>query len=275
MAQNDLNSALGVVHPTQIIMFRRCPEQWRLRYIERRWDAVPATPALVEGNAVHSLLASFLRSPKPEADEAVVRKQARVLLERAEVHRYDELDAAASSIADSVTWCLSRIDDGAETLAVEQTFRYQSKALMRYRATLAARVDLVIRHADGSIEHLDWKTGTEREDDALQAAICRMVVGATYPASSRGASEIRTTTRYTQSRHDVSFVMSHEHLSQYWRDVLSLIHKMATERVTTPKPGPLCRWCPFLGNGCSLPLLIPNGATAKTCLGKVTPLPSC
>lgn len=268
---------LGKLFPTQLLAFRRCPLSWKLRYIERRPFEETSTPALVLGNAVHHVTATLLRQP-PEIWTQLTRDDAeRLVVDRLPsemtLSGVDRAEAVING-RDAVLSCTRSLDPEIEIVAVERSFDYHCKTLDRYGASLAARIDLLIRHPDSELELIDWKTGLEREDDALQAAISRMVVSSTYAEATRFGAPIRTTTHYTRTGTNTSMVLSRDQVSISWREVLGLVERMATI-ATEAKPGYHCQWCPFRGNGCTIPIVRPGGQPSVTCLGQVDPTPSC
>ncbi|MGH6914298.1 MAG: PD-(D/E)XK nuclease family protein [Geminicoccales bacterium] len=131
----------------------------------------------------------------------------------------------------------------ARPLVVEQNlFAPAGRGALR----LGARVDLVLKHEDGLIEHVDFKTGKLR-DDPVQALVSRRVVGHRVSPSAT----VRTTTLYLQHRHADSRELDRDDCRSDWRDIADSIRAIRTITKWPAKPGPLCEYCPFKERDCS------------------------
>ncbi|MEX2315290.1 MAG: PD-(D/E)XK nuclease family protein, partial [Thermomicrobiales bacterium] len=115
---------------------------------------------------------------------------------------------------------------------------------------LNARVDLVLRHDDGAIEHVDWKTGKRGWVDEIQNVAARLSVG-------RALQEPRVVSTVSflsaaNGEFDDSSELSRQDVREGWQTIKGLAGGICTDDEWTPKQGPLCNWCPYYQHGCAL-----------------------
>src|SRR5690606_21675345 len=83
-------------------------------------------------------------------------------------------------ISDWVDNAIESFDTRKSVFAVEKSYDFPFRGRSTEPAfVLKARVDLVLRHDDGAIEHVDWKTGKRGWVDDIQNVAARLSVGRT------------------------------------------------------------------------------------------------
>ncbi len=248
------NGKIPTFTPTMLNTADRCLHQYRRKYIDRVRSDEGFSPVLVQGNAVHAVLSQVFEHYRIDRRE---RHTFPInLLER--VHRALPRDQYPSEEAwtfdvertlAQVKWVLMAFDGSCEVVAVERTFEYsfpgnRTAPAFRLRAT----VDLVLRHDDGTIEHLDFKTGNSLRVDPIQNTVCRIVVGQAFHDVPR----ILSSTAFLQSEATRSDELTREDVKTIWTKVKELATTILTEQEWLPTSNPLCPWCPLYQRGCAL-----------------------
>ncbi|MDQ3549339.1 MAG: PD-(D/E)XK nuclease family protein, partial [Chloroflexota bacterium] len=164
---------------------------------------------------------------------------------------YDTIDARDADVEKVLGWvhhALAAFDGAAKVRAVERTFEYVFHGTDSTPAfVLRATVDLVVEHPSGEIEHIDWKTGASTYPDMIQTITSRIVVGQAYPAQP-----IRTTTMYLAAGTTESGILTRDEVRETWENIKTIVTGIQRDQDWLPSSNPLCPYCPFYQNGCSL-----------------------
>jgi PD-(D/E)XK nuclease superfamily len=64
-----LRAGVEIVSHTELACFRRCPMEWRYRYVLRREPKGPKSQALTKGSAVHKVIGAYHRGENPDLSE--------------------------------------------------------------------------------------------------------------------------------------------------------------------------------------------------------------
>jgi len=173
--------------PTQLRVFRNCPEQYYRTYLGK--ERVPAefSAATLRGSAVHKVLATVFQSRQ---DGDIVDHDLHALAERfLPIRLYrragmtSDWEPDVKTVVGLAMAGLRRVPDDAKVLSVEKSFStVLSSRSPVAGTTLVGKVDLVILHRAGFIEQIEFKTGGALPDP-LQEVICRMGVCGVYNAS--------------------------------------------------------------------------------------------
>ena len=125
---------------------------------------------------------------------------------------------------------------------------------------LRHRIDLVLDHKDGTLEHRDWKTGSRVEVDELQDVAARIVVRQAFPEHSR----ILSSTAFLS--HDVVQIdeLTRDQVRSGWQRIKQLAGGIASEKDWLPVSNALCPWCPFYQRSCALYRSPSGGPDATT-----------
>jgi hypothetical protein len=113
---------------------------------------------------------------------------------------------------------------------------------------LRHRIDLVLEHEDGRLEHRDWKSGARTEVDELQNVAARIVVRQAFPDHPH----ILSSTAFLS--HDVVQIdeLTREQVQSAWKRIKRLAAGSMAEREWNPVSNGLCPWCPFYQRDCPL-----------------------
>lgn len=234
-----------LVYPSRVKLYLQCPAQYEYKYEKRIKGVHPANHTLIKGNALHHLMGRVMRQVKagrtvppdiyPWAES--VTSGLDYPAEFSKLRREDAQDISRWS-----GWALAQIGDGARVVDVERDrYRTLQRAVRGRPITLRSRLDAVVKHVDGSVEHIDYKTGKVRTDP-VQDLISRTVVGAAYGGDRR----IVTTTLFVAHKRRESRELKPDEVRPVWEDVKRAITAIATgEGPWDPTPTPLCEWCPY------------------------------
>lgn len=242
--------AIPVFYPSMLNTYRQCPSLYHHRYVERQPPAGQENSALRQANALHSVLAQVFREYQ-RACTFPVRLQELVTaqLPRESYPSERAWGEAVEFVLGQVKWALMSFDHGAEVLAVERTLKYAFAGRSDVPAfELRAKVDLVLRHTDGSLEHIDWKTGKGCRIDQLQNTACRIVVGQTYTDEP----VIRSTTAFLATETTRSDLLTRDQVRENWTVIKEIVSLILAETAWLPTENPLCEFCPLYEQGCKL-----------------------
>jgi hypothetical protein len=236
--------------PTMLATFERCPLLYRRRYIAKDLPPDGFSRELVRGNALHNVLAPlFDHFRRHQSFPLNLRDRVAAQLPR---EGYAEQAAWASDVDQVlawVKWALRAFDGTPQVVAVERYCEYEfpgNGSCQRFR--LRHKVDLVLRRADATIEHLDWKTGTSHRIEALHNAAARIVVGRAFPDRSR----ILSTTAFVVNEAVRTDELTYEEVKVGWERIKGLVQGILAEAEWLPVSTALCPWCPLYGRGCPL-----------------------
>ena len=232
--------------PASINSYYRCPRKFQFRYIRHVKLPFVFKPALVIGGVTHKALAEIFRNRRdglvPQSHEA----NATRFLERENYPKPDG-DALRAEhlpiIIGHIERALATLPADAEILDVEQPYQYlfQSSAIPDPVA-LEARVDLVIRHGDGLVDHIDFKTGAQ-PGDIIQNFVSRVTVANCLKVPSEKLRTVNVLTKSGEYEVVPSDRRQHAHT---WDLVKDTIASLAVDSEWEPRPDPpICRWCDF------------------------------
>jgi RecB family exonuclease len=245
-----MSTWLPVYSPTKLNMYRRCPHSYWRRYIARSMPEVPPGPALIRGMVTHQILNLSLGGfqagaglPDDVSDMArtLVGKYPQLLPGQAEIEIVQTTDMA--------TYALDHFDVTCEVIMVEDNVEH----LQEGRFRLMARADVILRHADGTYEVIDWKTGASDFQDSLQYLI--LYVGALSRLKADYgvmADAVRVTVANLRLKQYTSIDTSRETSLPVWANIKKLIRAIETDRTWKPRQNRLCPYCPLYDNGCPL-----------------------
>jgi len=254
-----------ILYPKHLNLYAQCPERYYHERIERRKDAQTRSTALARGIAVHEVLSdvvtdyeAFFREHGVPAVPSDLQVRAERALPRGPYPDEEARRSDLNALVAEVQYGVAYLDGEARVLATEATFQYPyggSDECPRF--VLAVKVDaLLLRHdADGRafVDIVDWKGGTSLRHDAIQELACRIAVQ--YNAKRQfgvAPSYFQSTTVYVSAQAQRSVVIPTAEGLERWSDLKQLVTGIVLAGEWAPNPSPLCEWCPFFGNGCSL-----------------------
>jgi CRISPR/Cas system-associated exonuclease Cas4 (RecB family) len=232
--------------PASINSYYRCPRKFQFRYIRNVKMPYRFSPALAIGGVSHKVLAEIFRNrrdglPEQPIDSLIERY---IKLERYPKENGDDLRVEHSSIiASHVEQALDLLPDGAIVVEVERPFDYVFiSSGLSDPVTIESRVDLVIRHGDGVVDHISIKTGSQ-SGDIIQNFISRVAVANSLDMPSAKLRTVNVLTKSAEYEVIPSDRKQHEHT---WHLVKNTIIRLSVDTEWNPRPEPaVCRWCDF------------------------------
>jgi PD-(D/E)XK nuclease superfamily protein len=228
--------------PRAINTYNQCPRKFFHQYVRNVKMPFEFSSGLAIGNVTHKALAEIFLARKaglPEPDiEACIWKYLRT--QKYPEENGDELrEDHFHLILEHVSAALRMLPAGAEVLEVEREFDYH---LASFGLAITSRVDLVVRHGDGLIDHIDFKTGRQG-GDPIQNVMSRVAVLNTLAVAS---DRIRTVNGLTGT-HTYAIVPGDRDAHIYaWHLVKDRIREILGDNDWLPRPDPdVCRWCDF------------------------------
>jgi len=229
--------------------YKRCPRAYYHRYVDRHPVTHAFDPLLTRGLVTHNILAQAFDSQKrlgtfPEN----LRQRAEGRLPRGKYDSDDQYTNELDLVLDLVASALDWFDPSASIIAIEKAYEYTfagSRDAPPF--VLKTRIDLVLRHEDASLEHVDWKTSSRAWVDEIQNTTGRIVVGRAFQEA-----RIRSTTHFLGATTTRSRALEQDEVRDVWREIKELVAAIETEQTWSPVPNPLCGHCPFQRNGCPL-----------------------
>ncbi len=254
----------SIFYPTHINAYLQCPERYYHERVERRRLDQPFSPALAKGIAIHEILDEATRTHRASSKlydgpaipfEFSDRAQRAVPRDR---YLSDlEWNADVEYIVAAVKNGLNYLDGSVRILATEATYHFSYKEANSCPPfTLAAKVDLVLHRFDEQgvplLEVVDYKSGLSVRPDPIQEIAARIVVRQNAHRFDVAYDHIRNTTLHVGAGTVVSQVIEADECGNRWSQIKQVVNAITEGRDWTPNPSPLCEWCPFFNNGCSL-----------------------
>jgi hypothetical protein len=173
--------------PGMLDAYARCPLQFRRKYVEKRMPPQDFSRDLACGIAAHEALQWALGIYRRTGGYPIdIRQRVEDALPAAS---YADAADYAADVEKIICWVksgLGGIDETAHVLQVERWMEYRFPGCAECPPFLLRhRVDVVMEHGDGGLEHRDWKTGARAEVDEMQNVAARIVVKTAFPDRDR------------------------------------------------------------------------------------------
>jgi len=227
---------------TQVSTYQRCPQQYKLRYVDR--IRVPADPKMHLGAALHDTL-QFLYDP---------RQLRPPTLEEVSENFIRGWQARQGEIKDEALWQSlfalgmdalrrhydrpGRLSDDRRTAATELPFTVPFDG----EHSLTGRIDRVDALPGNELEIIDYKTGAtmppqrEVEKDA-QLAIYRMAADHLYPGA-----KVTTALVYLLHDYEMRITLPEAVLAEKREEIRDALVRIQVGDFD-PRVGPHCDWC--------------------------------
>jgi hypothetical protein len=230
--------------------FERCPHQYHRQYVQKLKESSPFSFERSGGTIAHSVLQGALEVYRRTGGYPMnLRQRVEGALPSAPYLDRSIWAMDVDRVVSWVQWALSSIDETARVVSTERWLEYQFPGCSDCPPfTLRHRVDLVVEHADGTLEHRDWKCGKRIEVDAVQQVSARIVVRCAYPNHARILSSTAFLTRGVVQIDE----LTREEVREGWTRIKSLAAQAMAERDWLPISNALCPWCPLYQRGCPL-----------------------
>ena len=234
------------LYPASLGAYYRCPRKFQMRYVRRVRMPYDFKPYLAIGSVTHKALASLLRRRLDGLPTASLESYAteHLMRERYPLEIADELRAEHLTVViGHMERSMASLPEDSEVLWVEHEFsRPTAFEPIDSPVEVAAKVDLVIRHGDGLIDHIDFKTGYEG-GDPLQNVMSRVAVA---HGTKTAAHRLRTVNVLSKSGVYEVDTTTNEQYRQNWQVVEYTVAQLATDSAWPGTTDPaICRRCEF------------------------------
>ncbi len=228
---------------SQYAAYRRCPQLYRLQYVDR--IVVPVGPELHFGAAVHDALNRMYdpgRLERPELEEVVEAfllswrgREAQVAEEKRQLYFEQGVELLRRHYEKH-----GEPEDGRRTAATELFFCLRLPG----EHTLTGRIDRVDVLPERRLEVIDYKTSRrmppqEMVEKNAQLAIYRMAADELYPGF-----EVTTTLFFLLHDHQMRTAQTAEFIDETRQDILETVASIELEEFD-PSPGSHCEWCAY------------------------------
>ena len=247
-----LAGKIAVIAPKHLVAYNQCSLKHHLTYRRKLKGDFRPNRFMAEGNALHHVMRRWFRSTsdwRAGADPTVITHWLRQELDESHYEVPTDHLKAMTTIADHAAWCLDQIPADVTVQLAEREVQSPPVRIGVHPVRFHARVDLIVQHTDGEVEHIDFKTGGPQEDHWIQRGVERLVVGAAHPACA-GRPATRTTTLYAGPRLTDSQCHTPESFQSTRAELRDLAHRMLHDDAPTPTPSGRCAWCAFRDAGC-------------------------
>jgi RecB family exonuclease len=248
--------------PSMLATFEHCPHQYHRKYVEKKRASQDAGSSLACGTATHAVLHGVLdayRRTGVYPNNLGDRVESALLRSH-----YPDSGTWQTDVDRVVGWvqsALAGIDETARVLQIERWLEYRFPGNTECPPFLLRhRIDLVLEHQDGTLEHRDWKTGARAEVDELQNVAARIVVRTAFPEHPR----ILSSTAFLAHGLVQIDELTREQVRTSWQRIKRLASSIVTEQEWLPVSNALCPWCPFYQRGCPLYSSPDGGVDATT-----------
>ena len=241
-----------VIAPKHLVAYNQCSLKHHFEFRRRLKGDFRPNRFVSEGNALHNVMRRWFRSTsdwRAGADPAVIAHWLHRELDDSHYEEPTEHLLAMRTVADHAAWCLDQIPSDVTVRLSEKDVQSPPVRIGDHPVRFQARVDLIVQHPDGEIEHIDFKTGGPQEDHWIQRGVERLVVGAAHPADADRPAT-RTTTLYAGPRLTDSQRHTPESFRSTRAELRDLAHRMLHDVAPAPTPSGRCAWCAFRDAGC-------------------------
>jgi hypothetical protein len=246
-----------IFYPNQLNRYHECPERYfHERIKKRRGEPTFGTP-LARGIAIHDVLRDVAvhyqqHGTAPENLE----ERMRFALPRSEYLSDENWEEDLETAAKEVEFGSSIFDGQNKVLSTEETYDYHYKRGQDCPPfILAAKVDLVMLCQDGEgksfLDVIDFKSGAGRID-TIQEVACRIVVKHHGESFRVPFEYIRNTTILTGQETIRSVTLDGLDFRRGWQLISQIVNGIVEAKDWRPIRSPLCEWCPFFDNICSI-----------------------
>lgn len=239
--------------PTQLRVYRDCPERYYRQYIANEKIKAEFSRPVQRGSAVHKVLATvFNARQRGQQPDPELRPLAEQFLPK---HLYEQAGASGEWGADLaivlqlVARALDLIPVGAQVIAVERSFSYMLGTTSPvHGATIVGKVDLVIRHAEHILEHVEFKTGWA-QPDAFQEVICRIGVCEEF---LHAALPVLSTTLQLSTGEEITLDGDREILRSVLSEIEETIQQIWSGTTWAARENDRCAICNYRTTLCSI-----------------------
>ena len=251
---NRPGSAQFDFSPKHINLFLQCPERYYWSYVRRTRTPWVFSRNLEIGRACHNVLAFIWNQRRagfedPDDLTSLIRRYLREA-----DYPPDEsvtFHEDVETIARYVERTLDLLNADASVDGVEEELASPLRREGARRVEIRSKIDLVLDHGDGEIEHIDYKTG-KPERDLIQEVMSRVVLRSRLAETERHLQRLVTTTIFAKDGSLVREELDRDQFRGFWEEIVGSINRIRSADSWKPKPGPYCQWCGFSQRRCSV-----------------------
>jgi RecB family exonuclease len=233
--------------PTRIATYLECAMKYRYIYFDKIGRFyLKARPGYSFGSTLHQVLQSFHEEGGVQSKEQMVEQVEHKWISAGyeTPEQEQEYRAAGAEIVQAYhAAATERIEQQVETLFTEKTIFTDMGPFK-----LTGRVDRIDRHADGTWEIIDYKSGRmevtpEEVAESLAMNIYQLILRRIYPGD-----RVISTIYALRSGSQASAEMSEEEAAKFAADILALGEEIINRDYENvePVPVPACPYCEFL-----------------------------
>lgn len=229
---------------SQFETFRTCPLQYKYRYILK--VPVPSTPALLFGDTIHKTIRLFyedVRAKKPVSKETLLGYYGEQFPSGKYRHRTYEQSLFDHGKELLGEYYDTTFDPAVFVLSLEQPF----KIPILQSLFLGGKIDRVDQLPDGTIEIIDYKTGTapKKRDVHSDLQLSVYTLAASDPSLyGKKPEDIRVSLYFFEGQQKVSATRTREQADEVKEEVKKTAESI--EKSTfEPTPGRHCDFCEF------------------------------
>lgn len=233
-------------------VYDQCPFRYQLRYVDR------ATPTreivskfLTLGSAVHAALAQYHKL----GQEARTRRKLLDLLDANWVSKGFASPDEEAEFKERARKMLEQYhfdpQDRGETIMAEETLTLISRT---GRGRFIGRVDRAVRHEDGSVELIDYKTGRtpDPEDADPEHRFQLLAYALLFRQRNGGKLPDAVSAYYLENNRKFTYPVTEEGVREAGAQIGQMFRDLDAATEFNPRPSARCRWdCEFFGGACT------------------------
>jgi hypothetical protein len=233
-------------------LFRECPERYYRKYIARERMTAEFSRAMHRGSAVHKTLATIFNARRDHEPDPAIRPLAEQFLPRhlyAKAAQFDEWPGDIAHVEHLVANALEKISPLATVLQVEEKVEYMlGTRTAAAGAMLIGKVDLLIRHPENILEHIEFKTGSAGPD-LYQDVICRIGVVDKY---GQAGLPIFSTTLQLSTGDEFTLDGDKSIRDSVYPEIVQTIRDIWDAETWIARENDSCRFCEYRTSLCSI-----------------------
>ncbi len=232
---------------THIESFRRCPLQYKYRYVIK--IPVPTSAVLGFGDIMHKTMQEFyqqvMKGKHPTKETLLLIYENKWSASGRIGFKIETYEKEMKKHGEELLkeYFVKGYDQKTKTIAVEQRFKIK----ISNEITLGGRIDRVDRKPDGSLEIIDYKTGAapKKRDVSEDFQLSLYALAATDKGVFGEISEnIMVSFYFFEGQECMSATRSKEQLEKVKDEIVSTAQAMGTSEFQ-PTQGMYCAFCEF------------------------------
>jgi hypothetical protein len=243
--------------PNHLSSYHECPERYFHDRIERRKNQFPPGPELARGIAIHHVLSdAAIHYQTHGTVPSDLGERVRRALPRKDYSSEEIWESEIETVGKEVEFGSTVFDGAGTVLSSEHTYDYHYKRGQDCPPfVLAAKVDLVmLRHdSDGKpfLDVMDFKSGSGKVD-SIQEVACRIVVKSHAKNFGVPFGYIQNSTVQTGQSAIQSVTLDDHDFRRAWQQITQIVSALIDGVDWHPIRSPLCEWCSYFMDGCSI-----------------------